>query len=74
MKATFITINDNHITLGQFLKLSKVITNGGQARYFLSTNNVLVNELQEQRRGKKLYNGDIVTITNKQFVIQTKGN
>jgi ribosome-associated protein YbcJ (S4-like RNA binding protein) len=40
VKATFITINNNHITLGQFLKLSKIIINGGQARNFLMTNKV----------------------------------
>ncbi|MDR0674835.1 MAG: RNA-binding S4 domain-containing protein [Mycoplasmataceae bacterium] len=73
VKATFITINNNHITLGQFLKLSKIIINGGQARNFLMTNKVWVNNTLEQRRGKKLYSGDMITITNKHFVIQTQG-
>jgi S4 domain protein YaaA len=73
VEATFITINDNYITLGQFLKLSKIIVNGGQARSFLITNNVLVNNKLEQRRGRKLYSDDTITVTDKQFVIQVKG-
>jgi ribosome-associated protein YbcJ (S4-like RNA binding protein) len=74
VKATFITITDNFITLGQLLKLTKTIVNGGQARSFLTTNNVLVNNTLENRRGKKLYSGDSVMIHDKQFVIKTKGN
>jgi ribosome-associated protein YbcJ (S4-like RNA binding protein) len=37
------------------------------------TNKVWVNNTLEQRRGKKLYSGDMITITNKHFVIQTQG-
>jgi ribosome-associated protein YbcJ (S4-like RNA binding protein) len=74
VKATFITINNNYITLGQFLKFTKIIVNGGEARSFLDINPVLVNNTPEQRRGKKLYSGDTITITGKQFVICSKGN
>ncbi|MDR2369411.1 MAG: RNA-binding S4 domain-containing protein [Mycoplasmataceae bacterium] len=74
VKATFITINDNYITLGQFLKLAKIIVNGGQARIFLATNTVLINNIREQRRGKKIYCGDTINIVDKQFVIQHRSS
>jgi S4 domain protein YaaA len=73
LKTTFI-INNNFITLGQFLKLSKNINSGGQARSFLVNNPVLVNGNIEQRRGKKLYNSDSITVFDKQYIIETKGN
>lgn len=71
---TSITINNDFITLGQFLKLTKIIINGGQARFFLSSHNVLVNNILETRRGRKLRNGDEVNVIDKQFVIQNKEN
>jgi ribosome-associated protein len=49
--------------LGQFLKLAGAIDTGGQAKAFLAEPDVVqVNGESEQRRGKKLYNQDVVTI------------
>lgn len=55
-------ISDTFITLGQALKEAAVIDSGGQAKWFLSEVPVWVNGEQEQRRGRKLYPGDYVTI------------
>ncbi|MDR0740042.1 MAG: S4 domain-containing protein YaaA [Mycoplasmataceae bacterium] len=74
MKAQEVIINNDFITLGQFLKFAKIVVSGGQIRSFLLSNHVLVNQANEQRRGKKLYNNDVVDVSNKQFVIKTKGN
>jgi ribosome-associated protein len=71
--ATLITIENDLITLGQFLKFSKIIHNGGEARHFLLSNTVLVNKIPEQRRGRKIRNGDVVEINNKEFVVGTQG-
>ena len=38
-----ISIKTDFITLGQLLKLSGVITNGGEAKFFLLNNKILVN-------------------------------
>jgi S4 domain protein YaaA len=57
-----IVISDTFITLGQALKEAAVIDSGGQAKWFLSEVPVWVNGEQEQRRGRKLYPGDYVTI------------
>ncbi|ASB86591.1 S4 domain-containing protein YaaA [Bacillus sonorensis] len=57
-----VTIDTNMITLGQFLKLADVIQSGGMAKWFLAEHEVLVNNEPDNRRGRKLYVGDIVTI------------
>jgi len=57
-----IKIETEFITLGQFLKLADVIQSGGMAKWFLSEHEVYVNGIQDQRRGKKLVEGDKVEI------------
>lgn len=57
-----IKIDTEFITLGQFLKLAEVIQSGGMAKWFLSEHEVYVNGEQDQRRGRKLRNGDQIMI------------
>ncbi|KAA6447170.1 S4 domain-containing protein YaaA [Bacillus swezeyi] len=57
-----VAIDTNMITLGQFLKLADVIQSGGMAKWFLSEYEVIVNGEPDNRRGRKLYVGDVVTI------------
>ncbi len=59
---TDILIDREHITLGQFLKLAEIIQSGGMAKWFLSEYVVFVNDEPEQRRGRKLKDGDHVNI------------
>lgn len=55
-------INTDYITLGQFLKASDYIGSGGEAKFFLHTNEVFVNHERRTERGKKLYHGDQVMV------------
>ena len=57
-------LSDEYITLGQLLKDLGIISTGGQAKYFLQDNDVLLNGELENRRGKKLYPDDIVVIAD----------
>ncbi|QJC50156.1 S4 domain-containing protein YaaA [Paenibacillus albicereus] len=57
-----ITIKTEYIALGQFLKLSDCIDSGGQAKFFLQETKVIVNGEPDNRRGRKLYDGDIVEV------------
>ncbi|AYK66031.1 S4 domain-containing protein YaaA [Bacillus subtilis subsp. subtilis] len=57
-----ISIDTEMITLGKFLKLADVIQSGGMAKWFLSEHEVLVNDEPDNRRGRKLYVGDVVEI------------
>ncbi|MFS0646546.1 S4 domain-containing protein YaaA [Siminovitchia sp. 179-K 8D1 HS] len=59
---TKIVIQTDTITLGQFLKLADLIDSGGMAKWFLSEHTVLVNGEPEQRRGRKLMEGDRIEV------------
>ena len=62
-------ISTEYITLGQFLKFANIIETGGREKEFLKTNVVLVNSIEENRRGRKLYIGDVVEVNNNSFKI-----
>ena len=42
-KTEKITITSEFITLGQFLKYADVISTGGEAKFFLQENEVIIN-------------------------------
>lgn len=62
MDNQIIQIEEEYITLGQFLKHANVISSGGMAKPFLAQYDVFVNGELEDRRGKKLYDGDVIEI------------
>lgn len=64
-----ININEEYINLGQFLKLINIISSGGQAKYFLEEYPVYVNDIIEDRRGRKLYVGDVVLVGDESYLI-----
>lgn len=64
-----IVIKSEYITLGQFLKFAGIIHMGGEAKNYLSANRVLVNQADENRRGRKLRPGDIVLLSEGSFKI-----
>ncbi|MDT2044737.1 hypothetical protein CHN50_07395 [Priestia aryabhattai] len=67
---TEIEISTEYIALGQFLKLADVIQTGGMVKWFLSEHEVYVNGELEERRGRKLYPGDQITIPDMgEFII-----
>lgn len=65
-----VRINTEFITLGQFLKMENFISSGGEAKFYLASNEVYVNDELEQRRGRKLYPGMIVKLESQSFVIE----
>lgn len=72
--ATEVSIATPYITLGQLLKEENIIATGGQAKWYLRENEVLVNQEHDDRRGRKLYPGDIVAVpTGERFVINGTG-
>ncbi|CAM5572275.1 RNA-binding protein OS=Lysinibacillus sphaericus OX=1421 GN=LS41612_00310 PE=4 SV=1 [Lysinibacillus sphaericus] len=57
-----IEIDVEFVTLGQLLKMTDAISSGGMAKWFLHENDVYVNGEVDDRRGRKLRNGDVVNI------------
>jgi ribosome-associated protein len=63
------SITSEFITLGQFLKATDHIGSGGEAKFFLLEENVLVNQERRTERGKKLYLGDRIQIKKETYII-----
>ena len=68
-KSVKLRKDEDFITLGILLKITGIIDTGGQAKFFLSENTVLVNGEEENRRGRKLYHGDQILVLNQAFII-----
>ena len=65
-----IKITSDFITLGQFLKLTEWIQSGGEAKVAVKELDIKVNGKKEDRRGRKLYEGDSVFIEGKKYFIE----
>ncbi len=57
------------IKLDQFLKLAGAVRTGGEAKRLIQSGLVLVNGQIEMRRGRKLREGDLVTVENEEFAV-----
>ena len=62
--------NDNIIKLDSFLKFVGIAPTGGQAKVMIQNGEVLVNDMVETRRGRKLVSGDRVTVGEQTFDVQ----
>ena len=65
-----IKITTEFIKLGQLLKLTHIISSGGEEKVYVATRKIVVNKELENRRGRKLYPGDVIEVENKTFVIR----
>ena len=68
-----IKIYTEYVTLGQFLKLADIIQTGGEAKFFLSENRIIINGEEDDRRGRKLREGDVVEVLGKSYKITNEG-
>ncbi len=64
-----IRITTEYITLQQFMKLSGIAQTGGEAKILVKESDILVNGETENRRGRKLYPGDVIRVNGKMYVI-----
>ena len=58
------------IKLDQFLKVTDTVQSGGQAKVLIRSGEVSVNGEMELRRGRKLYDRDVVTVDNVSFTVE----
>lgn len=66
-----VKITTEYITLGQLLKITDWISSGGEAKVAVKTLNIKVNGEKEDRRGRKLYPGDLIVIKGKKYQIES---
>ena len=64
VQETVVEVQGDHITLGQLLKAVGIISSGGEAKHYLFDMVVMVNGLEEGRRGRKLRPGDLIVCKN----------
>ena len=64
-----VKIYDEYITLGQFLKMADLVSSGGEVKFFISQNDILVNGEKEDRRGKKLHRDDLIEVNGEVYRI-----
>ncbi|MFD2696028.1 S4 domain-containing protein YaaA [Sporolactobacillus shoreicorticis] len=70
MKNIKLKVGESFITLGQLLKFEGLIQTGGEAKHFLAETEIFVNDEPENRRGKKLREGDRIKIADSaEFII-----
>lgn len=61
MEEIKIRPDDEYIKIGQLLKKCGVAQSGTEAKFILEDENIFVNGERETRRGKKIYENDIVS-------------
>ena len=62
--------DEEFITLNVLLKITGLISTGGEAKWFLNENDVYVNGEKENRRGRKLYREDVIKANKDEFIIK----
>ena len=65
-----INLRDEFIKLGQSLKAAGFVDSGVEAKEVIQEGLVLVNGEVDTRRGRKLYEGDVVSFENKTIKIE----
>ena len=64
-----IRIRDEFIKLGQAMKLAGLADEGAEAKAVIQEGLVKVNGETETRRGRKLYDGDVISFRGREAVI-----
>lgn len=64
-----IRIRDEFIKLGQALKLAGVVEDGVEAKFAIQDGLVRVNGEIEERRGRKVYEGDVISFNGDEIKV-----
>lgn len=66
---TEIKLRDEFIKLGQALKAANLVQDGVEAKFVIQDGLVTVNGEVDTRRGRKLYDGDIISYQGEEVKI-----
>ncbi len=64
-----IKLRDEFIKLGQALKAANLVEDGVEAKYVIQDGEVKVNGEVDIRRGRKLYDGDVISFHGEEVKI-----
>lgn len=65
-----IKLRDEYIKLGQALKAANLVEDGVEAKLVIQDGLVKVNNQVDIRRGRKLYDGDVVSFNGQELRIE----
>lgn len=65
-----IKLRDEYIKLGQALKAANLVEDGVEAKLVIQAGLVKVNNQVDIRRGRKLYDGDVVSFDGQELRIE----
>ena len=65
-----INLRDEYIKLGQALKAANLVEDGVEAKLVIQDGLVKVNNEVDIRRGRKLYDGDVVSFDGQELRIE----
>lgn len=65
-----IKLRDEYIKLGQALKAANLVEDGVEAKLVIQDGLVKVNNEVDIRRGRKLYDGDVVSFAGQELRIE----
>lgn len=65
-----IKLRDEYIKLGQALKAANLVEDGVEAKLVIQDGLVKVNNEVDIRRGRKLYDGDVVSFNGQELRIE----
>jgi ribosome-associated protein len=68
-----VPIRGDMIRLGQLLKLAGIVGGGGDAKAFLAEETVLVNGEPDNRRGRQLHPGDVISAAGEELRLTPAG-
>ena len=65
-----IKLKEEYLKLGQALKAANLVEDGVEAKYVIQDGEVKVNQETETRRGRKLYDGDVISYNGEEIRIE----
>ncbi|HIV38597.1 MAG TPA: RNA-binding S4 domain-containing protein [Candidatus Blautia stercorigallinarum] len=65
-----IKLREEYIKLGQALKAANLVEDGVEAKFAIQDGEVKVNQETETRRGRKLYDGDVISYNGEEIRIE----
>ena len=68
MRTIELRTGEDSIRLGQLLKLVDAVPTGAQVKDVLTAGDVRVNDEPEDRRGRQLHRGDVVSVAGQEDV------
>lgn len=69
VEALAVEVSSQPIELYKVLKIANVVSGGGEAKFAIAEGYVAVNGELEQRKRRKMYDGDVIEFNNEYYVV-----